>query len=50
MIEGEYAGRYEEIELLGRNPQDDSSMYLVKDTLLEEYRIAKKLSLEDSSN
>ena len=49
MLGGEYSSRYEEIEMIGRNIQDDSEMYLVKDTLSEEYRMAKKLSLDKSS-
>lgn len=48
MLGGEYASRYEEIELLGRNTQDESEMHLIKDTLSAEYRMAKKLSLYDS--
>ena len=34
MLGGEYSSMYEEIEMLGRNAQDDSEMYLVKDIIV----------------
>lgn len=45
MLGGEYSSRYTEIELLGRNNQDDSEVFLIRDTTNQEYKMAKKLSI-----
>lgn len=49
MLDGQYSSKYEEIQLLGRNPQDDSEMFLVKDLLGQQYRMAKKINLSDNN-